>query len=153
MSKELKVLENLKNMLIGNGVNDNINEYIDNLILPIKKSLQRLEAIDNANPSEALEETLRDIAYDLVNDDNPFLRDRYYGLLDVKQALITKSKKELAFEIIKEKKIDVNQFQTSLIVMGSFTYRYYINHSEDYHTAIMVKLLEEDEFNTLKEVL
>ena len=46
------------------------------------------ESIDNSSPSEALEETLRDIAYDLENDDNPFLRDRYYGLLDLKQALL-----------------------------------------------------------------
>ena len=40
MSKDyLEALENLKDMLIGNGVNDNINEYVDNLILPIKQAL------------------------------------------------------------------------------------------------------------------
>ena len=56
MSKEyLEALETLKDMLIGNGVNDNINDYVDNLILPIKQALNRLESIDNAKPSEALE--------------------------------------------------------------------------------------------------
>ena len=54
MTKELENLNNLKDMLIGNGVNDNINEYIDNLILPIKQALQLLEAIDQAEPSEAM---------------------------------------------------------------------------------------------------
>lgn len=55
MSKELKALETLKDMLIGNGVNDNINEYVDNLILPIKQALIELKTIKEANPSEALE--------------------------------------------------------------------------------------------------
>lgn len=53
----------------------------------VEDGLQRLEAIDNSNPSEALKETLRDIEIDLEYDDNPFLRDRYYGLLKIKQAL------------------------------------------------------------------
>lgn len=34
-----KALKTLKDMLIGNGVNDNINDYVDNLILPIKQAL------------------------------------------------------------------------------------------------------------------
>ncbi len=59
MSKEyleaFRNLETLKDTLIGNGINDNINDYVDNLILPIKQALQHLEAIDNSSPSEALE--------------------------------------------------------------------------------------------------
>ena len=43
MSKELEALENLKDMLIGNGINDNINEYVDNLILPIKQALLKAQ--------------------------------------------------------------------------------------------------------------
>lgn len=39
MNKEIEALERLKDMLIGNGVNDNINDYVDNLILPIKQAL------------------------------------------------------------------------------------------------------------------
>ena len=60
------------------------------------------ESIDNSSPSEALEETLRDIAYDLENDDNPFLRDRYYGLLEVKQALLKSQELEKENELLKE---------------------------------------------------
>ena len=43
MTKELQALETLKDMLIGNGINDSINDYVDNLILPIKQALQRLD--------------------------------------------------------------------------------------------------------------
>lgn len=71
--------------------------------------VQRLETIDNSNPSEALEETLRDIAYDLENDDNPFLRDRYYGLLDVKQALLKAQEQEKVLEIIFKKTVGIFQ--------------------------------------------
>lgn len=38
-----EALETLKDMLIGNGVNDNINDYVDNLILPIKQALLKAE--------------------------------------------------------------------------------------------------------------
>ena len=53
-------------------------------------------------------------------------------------------------KIVFEKKIDLNSFKTSLMVMNNFTYTYYINNSRNYHTCIMVKLLEEDEFDLLK---
>ena len=39
MTKELEALETLKDMLIGNGCNNSINDYVDNLILPIKQTL------------------------------------------------------------------------------------------------------------------
>ena len=45
-AKPDKVLETLKDMLIGNGINDSINDYVDNLILPIKQALQRLNKYD-----------------------------------------------------------------------------------------------------------
>lgn len=49
MYKELENLNILKDMLIGNGVNDAINDYVDGLIEPIKntliKSLTEYEAI------------------------------------------------------------------------------------------------------------
>lgn len=38
-----EALETLKDMLIGNGVNDNINDYVDNLILPIKQALLKAQ--------------------------------------------------------------------------------------------------------------
>ena len=50
----LEALETLKDMLIGNGCNSSINDYVDNLILPIKQALQRLKEIDQSSPSEAL---------------------------------------------------------------------------------------------------
>ena len=38
-AKPSEALETLRNMLIGNGCNDSINDYVDNLILPIKQAL------------------------------------------------------------------------------------------------------------------
>lgn len=60
----------------------------------VLNALNELKQIKESNPSEVLEETLRDIIMDLEYDDNPFLRDRYYGLLDVKQALIKAKEQE-----------------------------------------------------------
>lgn len=61
--------------------------------------------------NKALEETLRDIAYDLENDDNPFLRDRYCGLLDVKQSLIESQEQEKVLEIIVKKEVSIFQLK------------------------------------------
>ena len=43
MSKELEALETLKDMLIGNGCNSTINDYVANLILPIKQALLKAQ--------------------------------------------------------------------------------------------------------------
>lgn len=45
MSKELEILETLKDMLIGNGCNSTINDYVDSLILPLKQALIELEQL------------------------------------------------------------------------------------------------------------
>lgn len=42
-AKPSEALETLKDMLIGNGVNDNINDYVDNLILPIEQALLKAQ--------------------------------------------------------------------------------------------------------------
>ena len=60
----------------------------------VEQALQRLEQIDNSKPSEALKEFNK-------------LKERYekiplFNWFTIKQALITKSKKELSFDVIKE---------------------------------------------------
>lgn len=53
MEKEIEALEKIKDMLIGNGCNSAINDYVDNLILPIKQVLTELKQIKESEPSEA----------------------------------------------------------------------------------------------------
>ena len=104
------------------------------------------KAIDNANPSEAmncLERIDKEYATIGYEDFNTCYKT-------IQQTLLKAQEQEKVLEIIKKKKIDVNNFQTSLMVMSNFTYRYYINNSRDYHTCIMFELLTEEEFNLLK---
>ena len=62
--------------------------------------------------------------------------------------------KELqAFEIIKNKSINVDRFKSDLISMSNFTYKDYINNCGKYHNGMKIELLDENEFNNLKEVL
>ena len=130
-------------------IDDELEKRKDNTFLlwdfpnDVKKRIEELyQSIDNANPSEALEETLRDIAYDLENDDNPFLRDRYYGLLDLKQSIIKSQEQEKVLEIIKEKGVDVATFNTYQSVI-----EYNWNIRFEKHKR---KELTEEEFELLK---
>lgn len=54
-----EALETLKDMLIGNGINDNINDYVDNLILPIKQAL--LKAQEQEKENELLKEIIKSL--------------------------------------------------------------------------------------------
>lgn len=49
MIKELENLETLKDMLIGNGCNNFINDYVNNLILPIKQALLKAQELKSEN--------------------------------------------------------------------------------------------------------
>ena len=140
---------------------DKFNEKI-NLFNYIKASLNRLKAIDNANPSEALEVLSFMSGYMIPTaNGNKFLKDFCdKEFSTIKQALLKAQEQEKenaeykkVLEIIVKKKIDVNNFQTSLMVMSNFTYRYYINNSRDYHTCIMFELLTQEEFELIKRWL
>jgi len=47
-AKPSETLETQKDMLIGNGCNNTINDYVDNLILPIKQSLLKAQEMKKA---------------------------------------------------------------------------------------------------------
>ena len=119
----------------------------------ILKELQRLEAIDNANPSEALKVLncfLNEMTYCLEHpkeyakgyEKEIFYKYKYTFETTIKQALTTKSKKELAFEIIKEKKVDV-----LLLTRCETVYEY------NYHKWSEVGELTQEEFDLLKEMV
>ncbi|MBO7734600.1 MAG: hypothetical protein J6S67_18720 [Methanobrevibacter sp.] len=96
-------------------------------------------------PNGALEETLRDIAYDLANDDNPFLRARYYGLLDVKQALLKAQEQEFVLSIIFDKNVDIEYIKTCFYDKkgGLKEYNSWVGYDDD-------KRLTEEEYEFLR---
>ena len=104
----------------------------------IIKALTEYEAIKNAEPTKALE-CLEGIENVLWDDD--FHYQRHSKLLDtIKQALIQKSKKEQAWDIVKKKGIDIGWLTQCETVK---VYNYHCD----------AELLTEEEFNLLKEVL
>ena len=139
MSKELEALKRLRQETCPATYMADFdkNECCD----VIEQALQRLEAIDNANPSEALEslEEIRDFRY----GKEKLLVCQTQMYTTIKQALLKAQEQEKVLEIIKEKGVDV-----SLIKKYDFV--------EDYNSAVWIagrpKLVKE-EFNTLKEVL
>lgn len=58
-----------------------------------------------------------------------------------------------AFEIIKKKNINVFRFKSEQIINSNFTYKYYVNNYGTYHNGMKIELLDEDEFNLLKDAL
>lgn len=95
-----------------------------------------LQSIDNSNPSEALE-CLKNFVEN--NEKGTYnIRDKK-DLDTIKQALQTKSKKELAFDIIKEKNVDITLLK-------------HCEKVDEYNNNYNINLTQE-EFELLKEVL
>ena len=102
MSKELEALKTIKNFL---GYNY-CSVDLPNELKCVENALKRLEAIDNANPSEALEyvENIQSEIEWAFEFNGRKIEEYEPKIFDtIKQALTTKSKKELAFDAIKEK--------------------------------------------------
>ena len=120
----------------------------------VDKALEFLEAIENANHSEALKclECLYCEPEDYRGNDRA--KDYEY----VKQALLKAEKEHKALEIIKEKNVSVCGFRNRVFDYHSNmtindTYEYYLNYFGCYHNGFDVELLTKEEFNLLKEVL
>lgn len=147
MNKELEALEEL---LEDKAIKDYIlyNCLDENFIL-IRKALQRLEAIDNAKPSEALE-CLEDM-YELVNDLKVVFNQqddtRIKKKLDtIKQALLKAQVQEKVLSIIIDREVSVQSFRRK----NYKDYEDYCYRSSIYENST---LLTEEEFSLLKEVL
>jgi len=112
----------------------------------IYDALNELKTIKESNPSEALsriEECWYDDPY-TDREDNLTYED---DIDTIKQALTTKSKKEQAFDIIKEKNVNIG----IVTVVGSLEQ---YNQTYVYDNMLNVKwCLTEEEFDLLKEVL
>ena len=83
---------------IGKSFNKEIKEYYD----IIKKDLERLEQIDNANPSEALEKTIL-LASELgTSKDIKFAETRFPKMIStIKQALLKAQKQDKILDILR----------------------------------------------------
>lgn len=108
MSKELEALLDIK---------ENYKFYVHNKkpidyqCEIIKKALQRLETLDNAKPSEALEclEKVNDYLNN-VYDYKEIIEEVKKDINTIKQALLKAQEQEKVLEIIKEKYVDFFQF-------------------------------------------
>lgn len=121
----------------------------------LKRELQRLEAIDNANPSEALEEikqiefyvgTIIGLEFIKGNDVFSEAKKRDYEIFKIKaekikQALLKAQQQEKVLGIIKDKQVNVRLLKRCKSV-------------EQYNNNCPFGCeLTQEEFDTLKEVL
>lgn len=123
-----------------------------------KQSLQRLEAIDNSNPSEALKYVNGKITdleddlqhYTMVEKDKCkefFIREDLKQFTNIKQALLKAQNQEKILSVILKKRIDLESFY-STFVKDDLDYKYY----EKYYGTYGLEKLTQEEFNSLKEV-
>ena len=111
----------------------------------VESALNRLETIDNAEPSEALECLMYLKAE---------FRDYPSAFNSIKNALLKAQKEHKALEIIKEKNVNMFGFKRDIKQLGNrFTYKYYQSNLGNYHSGFNIQELTEEEFNLLKEVL
>lgn len=114
----------------------------------IKNMVQRLESTDNANPSEALE-CLKQIE-DVIETKIGLGVVNTYLINIIKQALIKAQEQEKVLEIIFEKNVNVYYFKDEL-AFWNLSYEYYINNFSSFHNGPAIKMLDEEEFELLKQ--
>ena len=105
----------------------------------LKKALHRLEAIDNANPSEALK-CFENMQYRIASNISTI------EYTTIKQALLKAQKEHKALEIIKEKECDMRWFK--FCIKGNAEVETYNNGLPEYYEK-----LPEEEFELLRSVL
>lgn len=117
----------------------------------VEQALQRLESIDNAKPSEALED-FKIIKFKTINAGYNY----GYEVWDkIERALIKAQEQEKEnaelkkiLSIIKEKRIDIESFYITFIE-DEFDY----NHYEKYYGTYGLECLTQEEFELLKRWL
>lgn len=119
----------------------------------IKKALFELKVIKEANPSQAMGclHWLGKHRIEFSEFLAPIEDTSEYNV--IKQALLKAQENEKILKFVFEKNINIERFKSDLLIIGNFTYRYYVNNFGNYHSGLVVKLLTEEEFNLLKEML
>lgn len=137
MSKELEAFDRILNA--NNHFKYDTLELMEKDAQIVHQGLQRLEAIDNANPSEALEDLkeLHELAYG--NEETSWKIDEIRMSSHIKQALIKAQEQEKVLKILKEKCVDIYLLKS-------------ISTLEEYNKNIGLRGIEltEEEFDLLK---
>ena len=110
MSKELDELE--RGIIEFEKVleDDCNNEWLKRVVAGMKKCYQRLEAIDTANPSEALECLEKPIIrFARTSEDIDFKDYEEYDT--IKQSLLKAQEQEKVLEIINEKEVNISSLK------------------------------------------
>lgn len=176
MSKEKYGVKECIEVIKANGLyNPNIQKYFDEL----EATLTVYEAINNAEPTKALEclEKLRGLQLSEMpfkdecghkevdlNELRIWGSQLYIDFLEwtntIKQALIQKSKKEQAWEIVKNKSVDMELFYDclNLPITAKRQYYNYLIRQKMLDKGLKNEMLDfyfltEEEFNLLKEVV
>ena len=139
MTKELEEIKTLRGF---NQVELNNDKNINKSLDIIEQALQRLEAIDNAEPSEALESLERVKGYyagGIISVEVYLEETEEYNT--VKQALLKAQKQEKVLEIIFEKNVEIYWLKHSKTVEE---YNKHIKNLRDTFN------LTQEEFDTLK---
>lgn len=107
-----------------------------------QQALQRLEAIDNANPSEALK-----CVGVLKEDDCITTLVQGKALETIRQYILKAQEQEKLLKVILKKRIDLESFY-STFVKDNLDYKYY----EKYYGTYGLEKLTQEEFELLKKV-
>ena len=147
MSKELEALHTIAFNTQINGLN-----FGDELRI-IEQALQRLEAIDNANPSEALRELsiIRHLEIGFDKNGNPLNVGMVDGFETIKQALLKAQEQEKenaelkkVLSIIKEKDVNIWYLTVSTKVKNYKDYNSFLMNDKN------KRQLTQEEFDLLK---
>lgn len=124
---------------------ENPQKEIETFRNKLKQALTELQAIKEAKPSEALRklDTIRHLEMGFDKNGKPITLNDTSALKIIEKALITKSKKEQAFDIIKTKCVDIDYLKNDCHFLLVLYNKYLIDD----------KQLTKEEYDLLKEVL
>lgn len=134
MNKELEALEQIKTLRTVNKREFDNDENVNKSLDIIKQALLELQSIKEAKPSEAIKALDRNIVV---------IREKDYTIIN--QYLLKAEKFGKAWEVVKEKGVDVatfNDYQTVIEYNWSIRFEKYKR-----------KLLTQEEFESVKEMV
>ena len=178
MSKELEALKSLKRIKniqvcvdYEKDIIKSVNEILPNSCYNVEQALTELQQIKNTKPSEALECLEKIVDKARINDrdcchwreclntnkcvfnsDNLMCPD-YVRANTIKQALIQKSKKELAWEIAVKKNVDILNLRECIERELMNDIPSALEYYNEHYTLNDGMKLTEEEFELLKECL
>lgn len=139
MDKALESLENIGQTTLEEDLS--VKDIYDNDYIIVKRALQRLEAIENANSSDVFEyvENIQgeiEWAFEFNNGKIEEYDPRIMNI--IKQYILKAQEQEKVLKIIKEKNVDV-RFLRTCNVLNDYNYCQYLSDE-----------LSQEEFDTLK---